>query len=260
MIRLTFLLRRQPSFTRAAFQHTWLTAHGPKVARVARDLRIQRYVQVHTLDDPANDAMAQARGGMEPVFDGVAELWWSHRDDLAAALETDAGQAAGAMLVEDEATFIDLPNSPLWLAHEYPQVNPVPENILARPRNRIVKLHYPLRHVAALSRVDAQLDWHVNHGPLIRSQADASGILRYVQVHRVEDPLEAALRQARGTLAEPFTGHAELWFDRNALAGDAPEARAAGRRAIEDEARFIDFQRSSIFLAKEHVLIDHRQE
>lgn len=258
MIRITYLLRRRPELSLEAFQHYWLETHGPIVAGLAGTLNVLRYVQVHRLDEPANEAMSQSRGGMEPAYDGVAELWWSHRDDLVAALETEAGQAAAATLVEDEARFIDLPNSPLWLAHEYPQVNPSPETIIARPRNRIVKLHYPLRHRAELSLADAQRDWHTNHGPLIRRQAAASGILRYIQVHRADDPLDAMLREARGTQVEPYTGHAELWFDRGALAGDAPEAREAGRRAAEDEARFIDFTRSSLFLAKEHVLVDCR--
>ena len=37
-----------------------------------------------------------------------------------------AGQAPGPELPEDETKFIDLPNSPLWLTYEYPQVNPIP--------------------------------------------------------------------------------------------------------------------------------------
>jgi hypothetical protein len=37
-----------------------------------------------------------------------------------------------------------------------------------------------------------------------------------------------------------------------------PERRAAGQRAYEDEANFIDFPRSTMWLAKEHVLIDRR--
>jgi hypothetical protein len=41
-----------------------------------------------------------------------------------------AGREAGAALLEDEAHFIDLPHSPLWLAYEYPQVNPTPETVV----------------------------------------------------------------------------------------------------------------------------------
>lgn len=83
--------------------------------------------------------------------------------------------------------------------------------------------------------------------------APAMGMLRYQQVHRFETPLEAALRAARGTEAEAYTGHAEAWFERG---GSAPEAAAAGRRAIEDERTFIDFARSAIWIGKEHVFVD----
>lgn len=44
-------------------------------ARYATTLNILRYVQNHTLDDPLNEQMSRARGGMEPPYGGVAELW-----------------------------------------------------------------------------------------------------------------------------------------------------------------------------------------
>ena len=258
MIRITFLLRRKPEMSAEDFYDYWLNEHGPLVASHARRLNMLRYVQVHTLDDPANAAMAQARGGMEPTYDGVAEVWFEHRDALVEAMGSPAGRAAGAALVEDEDKFIDLANSPLWLCHEYPQVNPTPENLVATERSTLVKLYFPLRHKPEMTLAEAQADWHVNHGPLIRRQAAGSGIQRYVQVHRVEDELEAGLRESRGTVVEPYTGHAELWFDRAALSVQTPERQLAGQRAIEDESRFIDFPRSTMWLAKEHVFVDHR--
>jgi hypothetical protein len=225
------------------------------VASFAQHLNILRYVQVHTLIDPMNDAMAKARGGMEPVYDGVAELWWDSVEALAAATATDEGQAAAAALLEDEAKCLDLPNSPLWLTHEYPQVNPTPENIVAKPRSRIVKLYFPLRFKGDIPADDARLYWRTAHGPLIRSQASALGILRYMQVHRFETDLEAALTEPRGTIVEPFDGHAEVWMDRG-VPRSGPETEAGGRRAVEDESKFIDFARSSMWIGKEHVIID----
>ena len=123
---------------------------------------------------------------MEKPYDGVAELWWTNRDALAASFGSVAGQVAGKELLEDEARFIDLPNSPLWLAYEYPQVNPTPEHVVAHPASRTLKLHFPLRHVTTMSTAAAQEYWRVQHGPLIRALAPAMGLTRYLQVHRVE--------------------------------------------------------------------------
>ena len=53
---------------------------------------------------------------------------------------------------------------------------------------------------------------------------------RYMQVHRVESPLEATLR----------------------------EQRIGSRAAIEDEKRFIDFSRSAIWIGKERIVFDER--
>ena len=56
MIRLVFALRRKPTLSRAEFQDYWLNKHAPLVASFASDLDILRYVQTHTLTDPANAA------------------------------------------------------------------------------------------------------------------------------------------------------------------------------------------------------------
>ena len=137
-----------------------------------------------------------------------------------------------------------------------PQVNPTPpESIVARPKSPIVKLYFPLRPKSGLKVEEAQLYWRTSHGPLIRRQAAASGILRCQQVHRFESALEAAFREARGTVTEPYMGHAEVWFDRS-LSRRGPEVEEAGRAAVEDESKFIDFARSSIWMGKERVFVD----
>ena len=216
VIRLVFLLRRSAGLSLSEFSDRWRLDHGPIVAGHQTALGVLRYTQSHRIEDSMNEAMARARGGMEEPYDGVAELWWSSEEALRDASSSDAGRRAGEALLADEAEFIDLAASPLWLAHEYPQVNPTPETIVARPASRIVKLHFPLRHPETMSMDEAQRYWRIQHGPLIRSMAPAMGMLRYQQVHRFETPLEAALRASRGTQVEPYTGHAEAWFERAA--------------------------------------------
>ncbi len=260
MIRLVFVLRRKPGMSLGEFQQYWRGVHGPLVARHSTTLDIRRYVQVHTLEDAVNDQLAGARGKMEPPYDGVAELWWDNREALAASFGSTAGQAAGRELLEDEARFIDLPNSPLWFAYEYPQVNPTPEEMVAREHSALVKLFFCLRHPANLSLDQAQLYWRTNHGPTIRGVANGMRLKRYLQVHRCEDPIEQQLRASRGTRVAPYTGHAEAWFDRADLAtiGNTPEGRRAMEIAVEDESKFIDFAHSAMWIAKERVFIDRR--
>jgi hypothetical protein len=81
-------------------------------------LGIRRYVQVHTLETPVNEALRRGRGG-PGAYDGVAELWFDSLDALAAAGATPEGRAAGRRLVEDERTFIDLARSPVMVAAEH---------------------------------------------------------------------------------------------------------------------------------------------
>ena len=255
MIRLVFALRRQPHLSRAEFQAYWLQQHAPLVAGLASDLNILRYVQTHTMDDPGNAAAQVARGTMEEEYDGVAELWWESEQALADQ-SSDAARAAGAALLEDEKTFIDLANSPIWFAYEYPQINPSPENIIASPKSNIVRVFFPLRHQSSLSEEEARHYWLTHHGPIVRSHAQASGTLCYRQVHRANSPLDDNLQAARGTQVESYLGHAEAWVDSARVVTN--EARLANKTFIEDEHNFIDMNRSTILLGKEHSIIDKR--
>jgi len=116
MIKLTFCLTRLPSLSREAFQKYWFENHAPLVARHREVLRILRYVQLHSISHPANDAIRASRLAPE-MYDGVAELWWDSIEDVLGD-PTPARQAAGRELLEDERKFIDLSCSPLWFGNE----------------------------------------------------------------------------------------------------------------------------------------------
>ena len=182
----------------------------------------------------------------------------SRKRRAAAASASESGRRANAEVLADESGFIDLPASPLWLAHEYPQINPGPEPLVARPKSSLVKLHHPIRHPASRLLEPAQTYWRTVHGPLVRpslvSRREPALASRSTATR---SPLEraAAGRTGNGS-REIYTGHAEVWSDQSAPRR-GPEARAAGRVARGGhEARFIDFARSTFWIGKEHVLID----
>jgi uncharacterized protein (TIGR02118 family) len=118
MIKLVFCVKRLPHLSREEFQRHWRERHAPLVREAAAALGVRRYVQVHTLTSPANEAMRRGRGGPEE-YDGVAELWFDSLEALAAGGATPEGRAAGRRLLEDERRFIDLARSPLWIAEEH---------------------------------------------------------------------------------------------------------------------------------------------
>jgi DeoR/GlpR family transcriptional regulator of sugar metabolism len=81
-----------------------------------------------------------------------------------------------------------------------------------------------------------------------------------VQAYRIDDPLNEALRAVRGTM-EPFDGISQLWWkDRQDLerSMSTREGQQAWKRIREDEARFIDASRSSLWLAKENIVLGER--
>jgi uncharacterized protein (TIGR02118 family) len=117
VIKLTFAVRRRTDVDPAEFHSYWRDQHGPLVRSLQPVLGIRRYVQTHRLETPLNDVLRASRSALE-AFDGVAELWWDDLDALVAATSSPEGSAAGRTLLEDEAQFIDLEHSALWLGHE----------------------------------------------------------------------------------------------------------------------------------------------
>ena len=49
----------------------------------------------------------------------IRSTGWDSADDLLEAMTTTEGLDAGRALLEDERTFIDLPNSPLFFSNEH---------------------------------------------------------------------------------------------------------------------------------------------
>jgi uncharacterized protein (TIGR02118 family) len=117
MLKLTFCLRRLPTLSLVEFQDYWLNKHGPLVRNLQPALGMVRYVQLHRLPGDLADGMRRVRGAPEP-YDGVAELWWESEESYRAARRNPEAREAGRELLEDEAKFIDLPRSPLWLSRE----------------------------------------------------------------------------------------------------------------------------------------------
>lgn len=121
----------------------------------------------------------------------------------------------------------------------------------------MIKLTFAVRRRDDIEPDEFHRYWRDVHGPLVRSFQPVLGIRRYVQMHRLDTPLNDLLRASRHAL-EPFDGAAELWWDDlDALtaASSTPEGVAAGQALLEDESRFIDLTRSSLWLGDEVEII-----
>ena len=121
----------------------------------------------------------------------------------------------------------------------------------------MIKLVFVIRRREDMAPEEFHRYWLEEHGPLARSLVEPLGARRYVQSHTVAPELNAQLAATRET-GEAFDGLAELWWDSLedlAAAFTSEEGQAAGRTLMEDEARYIDFARSSLFLAEEHAIL-----
>ena len=121
----------------------------------------------------------------------------------------------------------------------------------------MVKLVFCLHRLNGLSHEDFQTYWQGTHGPLVRRYAPVLAIRQYVQVHTLDAHLNDRLRLGRGG-PEPFDGVAELWWDdleEMQRASVTPAGREANRMLLEDERRFIDLERSPLWVAEERTVV-----
>src|SRR5207244_4045513 len=114
MVKAVSFFKRKPGMSVEAFQAYWRTAHPDVVVKLPG---IRRYVQSHTLP-------SGYRKG-EPIYDGIAEVWF----DDTRAMRALVGTAAYAAVQADEAKFIERSTMGLLVTEERViKDGPVPEN------------------------------------------------------------------------------------------------------------------------------------
>ena len=117
----------------------------------------------------------------------------------------------------------------------------------------MIKLVYCIRKRSDIDTGEFRRYWLKDHGPLVKSVAHDIGACRYVQSHTVLPELNALMIESRG-LREPYDGITEVWWETmEALESGLSSVAGveAQKKLIEDEARFIDFSQSRIFMTEE---------
>jgi uncharacterized protein (TIGR02118 family) len=103
----------------------------------------------------------------------------------------------------------------------------------------VIKLVYCITRRQGMSLEEFSHYWHDVHGPIGRR---IPGLRRLVQSHPVPYPDDIA--------PQAFDGMAELWFD-DLAALRAAQQSAEWRASTEDEANFIDPERTALFVTIE---------
>jgi uncharacterized protein (TIGR02118 family) len=221
MVKAVSFFKRKSGMTVDAFQAYWRAHHPDAVLKLPG---LRRYVQSHTL--------ASGYGKGEPVYDGIAEVWFDDTQAMRALVGTPAYAAVRA----DEATFIDHATMRMIITEEHViKDGPAPATAV---KNVEFVTHRPDMAIA-----DFQRYWREVHGPLAARMA---AIRRYVQSHTRRSAYEGGRTPA-------CDGVAITWFD------DTQAMRAAATtpeyaRVRADEANFIVADPPFI-ITREHVIV-----
>lgn len=95
MIKLIALLKRKPGLSRQEFADRWLNDHVKMSSKMPGLLGYR--VNIAVDHQPDGD-------GVEPLYDGTAELWWDSVEAMEAAFNSQEGKIAG----EDADQFADV--------------------------------------------------------------------------------------------------------------------------------------------------------
>jgi uncharacterized protein (TIGR02118 family) len=122
----------------------------------------------------------------------------------------------------------------------------------------MIKLVFSLRRRPDLTRDEFQAHWRDPHAQLVSRHADALRIRRYVQTHARASEVGAAQSAARGSEPDVYDGQAELWWDSvdDIVAAVSTSAgQQAAAELLEDERRFIDLERSPLWIGEEYLIV-----
>jgi uncharacterized protein (TIGR02118 family) len=222
MVKAAAFFKRRVGMAVDEFQTYWRTRHPDVVTKLDG---VRRYVQSHTRP-------AAYRAG-EPVFDGIAELWFDDTAAMRALRDTPEMAAVQA----DEARFIDRSTMGLIITDDHV----VKDGPLLPGMAKGIGF---VRRKPGMPVEAFQRHWRDVHGPL---GAAIPTMRRYVQSHT----RLAAYEHGR----EPaWDGLAILWFDDSA-ALRAASATPEWNRAQADDASFIAPGPVPFIITSEHVIV-----
>jgi uncharacterized protein (TIGR02118 family) len=112
-------VRRRSDLSYEEFSRYWRDDHRKLVVENVSALNVRRYAQNHLIARDFGVGLAQSRGMDTDHYDGVLELWWDDIATFTTAFASQEGQAASALFADDEANFIDLSRSKVFLTEEH---------------------------------------------------------------------------------------------------------------------------------------------
>jgi hypothetical protein len=254
-MRLLSMVRANPELSPSRFAATWRGVEDT-LREHATLLGIQRYEQLVTARRAPLNPLLRLLRGTRRAFAGASSLWVDG-ERFRTMLATEPGRQAWREVLRREAQAVDFTRSPQWVVREH---------LLRKGTGRFDDrpLLWAGRGLAALDDAAFRHHYLEQHGPLVAARAELLGFDRYLQLHRVDDPLDAVLLACRESVSSApcresaFPVAAEVsWHTRGMFRRDRlRDAKQARREVAEDEQRHIDFSRSVIWTAQRRVLLD----
>tara|TARA_Y100000590_G_scaffold154028_1_gene176977 strand:- start:1353 stop:2036 length:684 start_codon:yes stop_codon:yes gene_type:complete len=223
MVKVVASFKRKDGFSVEDFQSHWGTIHGALAAKLPG---LRRYVQNHVI-------AGAYKNGREPVYDGVAEVWFDNLGDLKNLRNSKELAAVRA----DEPNFMDVKGMVEIITDDY-LIKEGPT-----PVSGVKNIEFVTRR-KDLSVSAFQSHWRNVHGPL---GGAIPVVLRYVQSHTRASLYNEGRKPA-------WDGVALTWFEgTNKMRESATTPEYVATR--EDEPNFVNDE-LPFLIAKEKVIVE----
>jgi uncharacterized protein (TIGR02118 family) len=222
VVKALSFFKRRAGMPVEEFQAYWRARHPDVVTKLPG---VRRYVQSHTRTAVYQDG--------EPVYDGIAEVWFQNTAAMHALRGTPELEAVQA----DEARFIDRSTMGLIIADDHViKDDPTPAGA--------AKGVGFARRKSGMSVEAFQSHWRQVHGPL---GASVPGLRRYVQSHTRLSAYDRGRDPA-------WDGVALIWFD-DAAALRAATSSPEWAQVRADESNFVASGSGAFIVTTEHVIV-----
>ncbi len=115
----------------------------------------------------------------------------------------------------------------------------------------MITMNYVLWRQPHLTREEFQHWMKEVHGPRVAGHGSSLQIERYAQCYTIDDPFNDYVQGRRGFM-EPCDGVDQFWWENRQDLVDAlasPNGKEALADIVDDERKFVDFERSSLWLS-----------
>jgi len=261
VFKISFFVKKRDDVSIDDFRSYWLGEHAELQRAYIDRIGVRKYLKCEVLPEhPLTVEFSKIYDTGPLRYDFVDHWIFNDIEELRQGSSDTEVKKLMQIAYASEDAWLDLANSNVQMSVDLVQFFPVDaQDVRATEGSPYLKIYYPARRHAHVTREQAQLHWNACHGAESRQHISYSQQKMYIQAHAIDSTFVDQLAASRGyELDDTLIGHAEGWVLLDGKTKDCPEEESAEivRMTLDDIDLFADKKRGNVFFAHEHFIKD----